>query len=132
MESRAAARDPMRAAAEPPPGAGESVESSSAKSRRVIPVRSTDRSATMYSMIFSPGLKGATSLRPMERTATSISSRSGRPVVLACRPLPARPSCCFSRKYLPASSMASRGTRPTISEPVTLAPSFSASSRATS
>ena len=78
--------------------------------------------AKWYSMIFFAGSNGATWSRPIDRIAISTSSRSGTPADLPC----------LRRKYRPASSIGASGVRPTSSEPVTMRPSFSASSRTVS
>ena len=73
-------------------------------------------SLILYSIIFSSGLNSFSSSRPIDLTAILISSLSGTPV----------DRFCFLRKYLPASSIAESGIRPTSSEPVTRSPLFSA------
>ena len=69
-------------------------------------------------MIFSFGLNGFSSLNPMERIATSMSSSSANP----------SDQSCFRRKYFPASTRHFLGTIPTISEPVTRRPRLLADS----
>ena len=70
MDPRPVPRAASTAATEPPPGAEERAATSSMKPRTVRPARgSSGSSATMYSMIFSWGLKGATALSPKRSTA---------------------------------------------------------------
>ncbi len=121
MVASAAPRLPISAATDPPPGAGDSVDTSSTNRAAVIDM-SGDAGAKWYSMIFFAGSNGATWSSPIDRTAISTSSRSGTPADLPC----------LRRKYRPASSIGASGVSPTSSEPVTMRPSFSASSRAVS
>jgi len=67
-------------------------------------------------MIFSRGSKGPSSSSPIDLTAILINSLFATPV----------DRFCFFKKYLPASSMAFRGTSPTSSEPLTRMPRASA------
>ena len=111
---RAAPSAPAYAEIEPPPGAGDSLAVSSAKP---LQVRSTSlffllSASSRYSITFSSGLNGARSLSPMLWMAILSSSLSETPVE----------RCCLRRKYLPASMSELRGTRPTISVPVTRTP----------
>jgi hypothetical protein len=72
-------RLPQSAATEPPPGAGESVESSSAKPREVIAMSGRSTSWMRYSMILSAGSNGVISFRPIDWIAMRTISLSGWP-----------------------------------------------------
>ena len=76
---------PQSAATLPPPGAGESEESSSAKPRVVISTSDPLVSRMAYSITFFSRSKAPSSERPSERTAVCSSSRSGTPVDLPAR-----------------------------------------------
>ena len=119
----AAPSTPQYAAIEPPPGAGDSLAVSAANFVRVI---STSFLASvccnLYSIIFFCGSKGPNSSRPKDLIAILTSSASPTPTLRSC----------FCRKYLPASSMACSGTRPTSSLPVTRIPLAAARSHAVS
>jgi len=117
MAARAAASAPASEATEPPPGAGESEDSSLANSRRSMRWRRGGFSAsTLASMIFFNGSKGVSSARPSDFTAMWMSSSSGTPAGLPWR----------VRKKAPASSSACFGISPTSSLPVTRRPRISA------
>ena len=72
--------------------------------------------SSIYSIIFSFGLNGFRSSRPIDFTAILSNSFSETPTE----------RLCFLRKYFPASSIACKGINPTNSEPVTLIPLSSA------
>ena len=75
-----APKAPINAATEPPPGAGESLKVSLQNSRRFIFKSDFPESdSILNSITFSFGSKGFNSLRPIERTAMSISSSSEAP-----------------------------------------------------
>ena len=89
---RAAARAPMYADTEPPPGAADSEAVSRANPFTLILTRRslrawTSSSIIRYSITFSFGLNGFKSLRPNDLTAILISSSSGTP----------RERCCFAK-----------------------------------
>ncbi len=68
--------------------------------------------SSKYSIILSLGWKGFNSSKPIDLIAILISSSLSTPTE----------RCCLRKKYLPASSMASKGMSPTNSEPVTRIP----------
>mmetsp|Transcript_19562 Transcript_19562/g.75111 ORF Transcript_19562/g.75111 Transcript_19562/m.75111 type:complete len:235 (+) Transcript_19562:131-835(+) len=82
IAASAAAREPRRAATDPPPGAGDSEAVSQTKSFTGMEMRregGLQASPSMYSMIFFSGSNGARSSRPRERTAILMSSLSLTP-----------------------------------------------------
>ena len=75
---------PQSAATLPPPGAGELLDSSSAKSRTVMAMSPFGRPAKRYSITLRLGSNAANSESPRDSTAVCTRSFSGTPVVFPC------------------------------------------------
>ena len=117
MVPSAAPRAPESAAILPPPGATESLAVSLVKALTLMETRrSWAKSFKRYSMILVLGSNWLNSFNPILLMAISTKVCSSTPLLMPC----------FSRKYLPASSMGCKGTSPTNSLPVTLTPRSSA------
>ena len=110
--ARADPKTPQYAAIDPPPGAGDSLEVSLAKSLIDIFAKGLFFVSIKYSIILSLGLNSDNSSRPRDLIAMCIICLSGI----------AKDLFCFFKKYFPASINTFFGTSPISSDPVTRSP----------